>query len=57
MRLRPTHPNHLWSWDFVSHATHDGRSVRLLNLIAASAGGEACDGAGHKQAAWLVLAG
>jgi putative transposase len=33
VRLRPTHPNHVWSWDFVSYATHDGRSVRLLNLI------------------------
>jgi putative transposase len=33
VRLRPTHANHVWSWDFVSHCTHDGRSVRLLNLI------------------------
>ena len=25
--------NHVWSYDFVSARTHDGRSVRLLNLI------------------------
>src|SRR5277367_4229889 len=29
----PTHRNHVWSYDFVSTRTHDGRSVRLLNLI------------------------
>src|ERR1700733_8222369 len=33
VRLRPTHANHVWSYDFVSTHTHDGRSVRLLNLI------------------------
>lgn len=33
VRLRPTHVNHVWSYDFVSARTHDGRSVRLLNLI------------------------
>ncbi len=33
VRLRPTHRNHVWSYDFVSARTHDGRSVRLLNLI------------------------
>jgi putative transposase len=33
VRLRPTHANHVWSYDFVSAHTHDGRSVRLLNLI------------------------
>ena len=27
------HRNHVWSYDFVSARTHDGRSVRLLNLI------------------------
>ena len=32
-RLRPTHRNNVWSYDFVSARTHDGRSVRLLNLI------------------------
>ncbi len=26
-------PNHVWSYDFVSARTHDGRSVRILNLI------------------------
>ena len=33
VRLRPEHRNHVWSYDFVSARTHDGRSVRLLNLI------------------------
>ena len=33
VRLRPTHPNHVWSYDFMSARTHDGRSVRILNLI------------------------
>ena len=33
VRLRPAHRNHVWSYDFVSARTHDGRSVRLLNLI------------------------
>jgi putative transposase len=33
VRLRPTHANHVWSYDFVSARTHDGRSVRMLNLI------------------------
>ena len=33
VRMRPTHPNHVWSYDFVHHVTHDGRSLRLLTLI------------------------
>jgi putative transposase len=33
VRLRPTHENHVWSYDFMSARTHDGRSVRILNLI------------------------
>jgi putative transposase len=33
VRLRPTHRNHVWSYDFVSARTYDGRTVRLLNLI------------------------
>jgi hypothetical protein len=33
VRLRPQHANHVWSYDFVSAKTHDGRTVRLLNLI------------------------
>ena len=33
VRLRPERPNHVWSYDFVSATTHDGRTVRLLNLI------------------------
>jgi transposase InsO family protein len=33
VRLRPEHRNHIWSYDFVSTKTYDGRSARLLNLI------------------------
>ncbi len=33
VRLRPERPNHVWSYDFVSTYTHDGRTVRMLNLI------------------------
>jgi transposase InsO family protein len=33
VRLRPERPNHVWSYDFVSTYTHDGRTVRILNLI------------------------
>lgn len=33
VRLRPERRNHVWSYDFVSARTHDGRSVRVLNLI------------------------
>ncbi len=33
IRLRPTHRNHVWSYDFVEAQTHDGRRVRLLTLI------------------------
>ena len=32
VRLRPEHENHVWSYDFVSAGTHDGR-LRLLTLI------------------------
>ena len=33
VRLRPQHRNHVWSYDFVSAKTYDGRTVRMLNLI------------------------
>jgi putative transposase len=33
VRLRPEHPNHVWSYDFVEDRTHDGRKYRMLNLI------------------------
>ena len=33
VRLRPERRNHVWSYDFVSAMTHDGRAVRMLNLI------------------------
>jgi putative transposase len=31
--LRPEQPNHVLSYDFMSTFTHDGRTVRMLNLI------------------------
>jgi putative transposase len=33
VRLRPTHRNYMWSYDFISVRTHDGRTARVLNLI------------------------
>ena len=33
VRLRPERPNHVWAYDFVAARTHDGRPVRLLNII------------------------
>lgn len=33
IRLRPTHKNHVWSYDFVHDRTHDGKPFRVLNII------------------------
>lgn len=33
IRLRPEYKNHVWSYDFVSDQTHDGRKFRILNVI------------------------
>ena len=33
LRLRPERANQVWSYDFVSAITHDGRGPRLLKLI------------------------
>jgi len=33
IRLRPEHPNHVWSYDFVEDRTHNGRKFRMLNVI------------------------
>jgi len=38
VRLRPLHANHVWSYDFVSTKTYDGRTARMLNLIDDSTG-------------------
>lgn len=35
LRLRPEHPNHVWSYDFVEDRTHNGRKFRMLNVIDA----------------------
>jgi putative transposase len=33
IRLRPSWPNHVWSYDFVHDRTHDGRAFRMLTVI------------------------
>src|SRR3712207_5682647 len=33
VRLRPEHPNHVWSYDLVEDRTHEGRKYRMLNVI------------------------
>ena len=33
VRLRPARANHVWSYDFVSDRTHDGRAFRMLCVI------------------------
>ncbi len=33
VRLRPERPNPVWSYDFVSARSHDGRMLRLLTLL------------------------
>jgi putative transposase len=33
IRLRPEYPNHVWSYDFVEDRTHNGRKLRMLNVI------------------------
>jgi transposase InsO family protein len=33
MRLRAEHRNHVWSYDFVEDRTHEGRKMRMLNII------------------------
>src|SRR5918993_174257 len=33
VRLRAEHRNHVWSYDFVEDRTHNGRRIRMLNII------------------------
>ena len=33
IRLRAERPNHVWSYDFVEDRTHDGRKIRMLNIV------------------------
>lgn len=33
IRHKPIFKNHVWSYDFVHHRTHDGRSYRMLNIM------------------------
>ena len=32
-RLRPTHKNHVWSYDFMEDKTVNGKKIRFLNII------------------------
>ena len=33
IRLRATHRNHAWSYDFVTDRTYDGRLLRMLTMV------------------------
>ena len=33
IRLRMTHRNHVWSYDFMADRTHDGRPIKILTVI------------------------
>jgi len=33
VRLRPTHRNHVWSYDFVTDRTRDGISLIIWNFL------------------------
>ena len=33
IRLRPTHKDHVWTYDFVHARTHDGRRFRMLTIV------------------------
>jgi putative transposase len=33
IRLRPTHRDHVWSYDFIFDRTRDGRAVKILTVI------------------------
>jgi putative transposase len=33
IRLRPEHPDHVWSYDFMVERTTNGKSFRILNII------------------------
>ena len=33
IRLRPEYRKHVWSYDFVTSRTHEGRAFRMLNII------------------------
>jgi putative transposase len=37
IRLRPEYRNHVWSYDFVTSRTHEGRAFRMLNILDESA--------------------
>lgn len=49
IRLRPRHPGHVWSYDFVADRTHNGRPLRMLTVIDEPARDE---GLGTPGSAW-----
>jgi HTH-like domain len=42
VRLRPEQINHVWSYDFMTAMTHDGRSLRLFTLLDEFSRGVSC---------------
>jgi hypothetical protein len=49
IRLRPSWPNHVWSYDFVQDRTHEGRTFRMGSsreaaVAVVSVSCSACDG-------------
>ena len=33
IRLRPTHPNHVWAYDFVTDRTSNSKALRMLTIV------------------------
>jgi putative transposase len=33
IRLRPTHPNHVWAYDFVADRTTNSKALRVLTIV------------------------
>lgn len=33
VRRQPTHPHHVWAYDFVMDRTHDGRPLKMLTVV------------------------
>ena len=31
--MKPERQNHVWAYDFVEDRTHDGRKIRMLNIV------------------------
>ena len=55
LRLRPERANHVWSYDFVSAMTHDGRTLRMLTLIDEIRAGVFSDSGSKKLGRYEVI--